>query len=50
MKHKVGHDDLETRIKDQFPALFITLVSVLIGLALAESRFRSARADGLLAD
>ena len=36
MNRRVGHDDLETRIKDQFPALFITLVSVLIGLALAD--------------
>lgn len=29
-------DDLESRIRNQFPALFITLVSVLIGLALAD--------------
>jgi hypothetical protein len=36
MNHKARYDDLETRIKDQFPALFITLVSVLIGLALAD--------------
>jgi hypothetical protein len=36
MTHKVAHDDLESRIKDQFPAVIITLVSVLIGLALAD--------------
>jgi hypothetical protein len=36
MKRKVAHNDLETRIRDQFPALFITLFSVLIGLALAD--------------
>jgi hypothetical protein len=29
------HEDLEHRIREQFPALYITLVSVLIGLALA---------------
>lgn len=36
MNSKVRHEDLETRIRDQFPALFITLVSVLIGLALTD--------------
>src|SRR5579862_1918910 len=30
------HEQLEHRIREQFPALFITLVSVLIGLALAD--------------
>src|SRR5579863_10538449 len=36
MNSKVSREDLEIRIKEQFPALFITLVSVLIGLALAD--------------
>jgi hypothetical protein len=35
MSRDVRHE-LESRIKDQFPALFITLVSVLIGLVLAD--------------
>ena len=30
------HEELEHRIREQFPALYITLVSVLIGLALAD--------------
>jgi hypothetical protein len=30
------HEQLEHRIREQFPALYITLVSVLIGLALAD--------------
>ena len=30
------HSHIEHRIRDQFPALYITLVSVLIGLALAD--------------
>jgi hypothetical protein len=30
------HAELEHRIREQFPALYITLVSVLIGLALAD--------------
>jgi hypothetical protein len=30
------HEELERRIREQFPALFITLVSVLVGLALAD--------------
>ena len=34
MNHKFTHDDLESRIKDQFPAVIITLVSVLVGLTL----------------
>jgi len=41
MRHKPKrfaetHEDLERRIRDQFPTLYITLVSVLIGLALAD--------------
>src|ERR1700734_2041347 len=36
MNSKVRHDDLESRIKDQFPSLFIMFVSVLVGLALAD--------------
>jgi hypothetical protein len=30
------HEELEHRIREQFPALYITLVSVFIGLALAD--------------
>jgi hypothetical protein len=30
------HEQLEDRIREQFPALYITLVSVLVGLALAD--------------
>ena len=30
------HEELENRIREQFPALYITLVSVLVGLALAD--------------
>ncbi len=30
------HEELERRIREQFPSLYITLVSVLIGLALAD--------------
>lgn len=37
MNPRLRHiEDLESRIKNQFPALFITLVSVLVGLALAD--------------
>ena len=37
MNPRLRHiEDLESRIKSQFPALFITLVSVLVGLALAD--------------
>jgi hypothetical protein len=36
MSPRRGREDLEGRIKEQFPALFVTLVSVLIGLALAD--------------
>ena len=41
MRHKSNkfaetHEDLERRIRDQFPTLYITLVSVLVGLALAD--------------
>jgi hypothetical protein len=37
MNPRLTHiEDLESRIKSQFPALFITLVSVLVGLALAD--------------
>jgi len=41
MRHKPKkfvetHEELEHRIREQFPALYITLVSVLIGLALAD--------------
>jgi hypothetical protein len=41
MRHKANkfaetHEDLERRIRDQFPTLYITLVSVLVGLALAD--------------
>jgi hypothetical protein len=34
--HPETHAELEHRIREQFPALYITLVSVLIGLALAD--------------
>jgi hypothetical protein len=36
MDSRETRENLESRIKDQFPALFITLVSVLIGLVLAD--------------
>ncbi len=36
MKRKVAYNELETRIRDQFPAVIITLVSVLVGLTLAD--------------
>jgi hypothetical protein len=36
MNAKVRHGDLESRIKEQFPSLFIMFVSVLVGLALAD--------------
>ncbi|HTT99989.1 MAG TPA: hypothetical protein VMF58_18215 [Rhizomicrobium sp.] len=41
MRHKrrvnpETHEELEHRIREQFPALYITLVSVLVGLALAD--------------
>ena len=36
MNSRETQENLESRIKDQFPALFITLVSVLIGLVLAD--------------
>jgi hypothetical protein len=36
MSPRRRREDLEERIKEQFPVLFVTLVSVLIGLALAD--------------
>lgn len=36
MSPRRRREDLEERIKEQFPVLFITLVSVLVGLVLAD--------------